>query len=80
MRTSAATAAARGTHRDRRIWLCADDYGISAAVNAAIRDLVSRGRINATSVMVAAPSFHRSEAIALWRSMRAGSAWRSACM
>jgi predicted glycoside hydrolase/deacetylase ChbG (UPF0249 family) len=49
----------------RRIWLCADDYGIAAAVNAAIRDLVKRGRINATSVMVAAPSFHRSEAIAL---------------
>jgi len=49
----------------RQIWLCADDYGISAAVNAAIRDLVSRGRINATSVMVAAPSFHRSEAVSL---------------
>lgn len=49
----------------RRIWLCADDYGISAAVNSAIRDLVVRGRLNATSVMVAAPSFHRSEAISL---------------
>jgi predicted glycoside hydrolase/deacetylase ChbG (UPF0249 family) len=49
----------------RRIWLCADDYGISAAVNTAIRDLVVRGRINATSVMVVAPSFNRSEAIAL---------------
>ena len=48
-----------------RIWLCADDYGISPAVNAAIRDLVVRGRINATSVMVAAPSFHRSEAVSL---------------
>ena len=49
----------------RRIWLCADDYGISAAVNTAIRDLVVRGRINATSVMVVAPSFNRSEAVAL---------------
>lgn len=49
----------------RRIWLCADDYGISASVNAAIRDLVMRGRINATSVMVPAPSFHRSEAASL---------------
>ena len=49
----------------RRIWLCADDYGISAAVNTAIRDLVVRGRINATTVMVVAPSFNRSEAIAL---------------
>jgi predicted glycoside hydrolase/deacetylase ChbG (UPF0249 family) len=49
----------------RRIWLCADDYGISPSVNAAIRDLVARGRINATSVMVIAPSFNRSEARAL---------------
>jgi len=48
-----------------RIWLCADDYGISPSVSAAIRDLVVRGRLNATSVMVAAPSFHRAEAIAL---------------
>ena len=49
----------------RKIWLCADDYGISPAVDAAIRDLVVNGRINATSVMVAAPSFHRSAAIPL---------------
>jgi predicted glycoside hydrolase/deacetylase ChbG (UPF0249 family) len=49
----------------RPIWLCADDYGISKSVNKAIRELVMRGRINATSVMVAAPSFHRSEAVSL---------------
>jgi predicted glycoside hydrolase/deacetylase ChbG (UPF0249 family) len=49
----------------RRIWLCADDYGIAPAVNMAIRDLVVRGRINATSVMVVAPSFDRGEARAL---------------
>jgi predicted glycoside hydrolase/deacetylase ChbG (UPF0249 family) len=49
----------------RRIWLCADDYGISAGVNVAIRDLVVRRRLNAASVMVVAPSFHRSEAQAL---------------
>jgi predicted glycoside hydrolase/deacetylase ChbG (UPF0249 family) len=49
----------------RHIWLCADDYGISPAVNVAIRDLVVRGRINATSVMVVAPSFYRPEAIPL---------------
>jgi predicted glycoside hydrolase/deacetylase ChbG (UPF0249 family) len=49
----------------RRIWLCADDYGIANAVNVAIRDLVVRRRLNATSVMVVAPSFHRSEAHAL---------------
>jgi chitin disaccharide deacetylase len=48
-----------------RIWLCADDYGISTGVNSAIRDLVVRGRLNATSVMVVAPSFHRTESTAL---------------
>jgi predicted glycoside hydrolase/deacetylase ChbG (UPF0249 family) len=48
-----------------RIWLCADDYGISPAVDTAIRDLVVRGRLNATSVLVAAPSFCRAEATAL---------------
>jgi predicted glycoside hydrolase/deacetylase ChbG (UPF0249 family) len=49
----------------RHIWLCADDYGISSGVNVAIRDLVVRRRLNATSVMVVAPSFHRAEAHAL---------------
>jgi chitin disaccharide deacetylase len=49
----------------RHIWLCADDYGISRSVNTAIRDLIVRARINATSVMVVAPSFERSEAIPL---------------
>jgi len=50
---------------ERCIWLCADDYGISNAVSTAIRDLVVRRRLNATSALVAAPSFHRGEAIAL---------------
>jgi predicted glycoside hydrolase/deacetylase ChbG (UPF0249 family) len=49
----------------RRIWLCADDYGIAPGVNAAIRDLITRRRINATSVMVGAPSFSRAEAVSL---------------
>ena len=49
----------------RRIWLCADDYGISPGVNAAIRELILRGRINATSVMVAAPHFNADEVAAL---------------
>src|SRR5262245_615707 len=49
----------------RRIWLCADDYGAAPGVSAAIRELVSRGRINATSVMVAAPHFDSDEAAAL---------------
>src|SRR5262245_5160744 len=51
----------------RRIWLCADDYGISPGVSAGIRELISRGRINATSVMVSAPHFNRDEANALGR-------------
>jgi predicted glycoside hydrolase/deacetylase ChbG (UPF0249 family) len=58
-------AATEKTAARRKIWLCADDYGISASVNTAIRDLVARGRLNATSVMVVAPGFHRSEAVAL---------------
>jgi len=49
----------------RRIWLCADDYGISPGVNKAIRDLIARGRINATSVMVGTPHFSSEEAAAL---------------
>jgi chitin disaccharide deacetylase len=53
------------TDEPRRIWLCADDYGISPSVNTAIRDLVVRGRLNAVSALVIAPSFHRAEAIAL---------------
>jgi predicted glycoside hydrolase/deacetylase ChbG (UPF0249 family) len=49
----------------RPIWLCADDYGISESVDKAIRDLLMNGRINATSVMVAAPAFQASEAASL---------------
>lgn len=48
-----------------RIWLCADDYGVAPGVSAAIRELISRGRINATSIMVAAPHFNSEEAAAL---------------
>ncbi len=49
----------------RRIWLCADDYGLSPGVNRAIRDLIARGRLNATSVMVVGPSIGRDEVGAL---------------
>jgi chitin disaccharide deacetylase len=49
----------------RRIWLCADDYGISPGVNRAIRDLIERGRLNATSVMVVGPAIGREEVSAL---------------
>jgi predicted glycoside hydrolase/deacetylase ChbG (UPF0249 family) len=49
----------------RRIWLCADDYGISPGVNRAIRDLIERGRLNATSVMMVGPAIGRDEVDAL---------------
>jgi predicted glycoside hydrolase/deacetylase ChbG (UPF0249 family) len=49
----------------RQIWLCADDYGLSPSVNAGIRELIARGRLNATSVMVAAPHLGDDEAPAL---------------
>jgi chitin disaccharide deacetylase len=49
----------------RRIWLCADDYGISPGVNRAIRDLIGKGRLNATSVMVVAPAIGREEVVGL---------------
>jgi predicted glycoside hydrolase/deacetylase ChbG (UPF0249 family) len=49
----------------RRIWLCADDYGLSPGVNRAIRDLIERGRVNATSVMVVGPAIGRDEVNAL---------------
>jgi predicted glycoside hydrolase/deacetylase ChbG (UPF0249 family) len=57
----------------RRIWLVADDYGISRAVNAAIRDLLTRGAVNATSVMVVASAFdqHEAHALAALRARRA---------
>src|SRR5260370_14340726 len=63
--TTGLDAAAIGGSQRRRIWLCADDFGISPAVNTAIRDLVVRRRLNATSAMVVAPSFQRTEASAL---------------
>jgi predicted glycoside hydrolase/deacetylase ChbG (UPF0249 family) len=38
----------------RTIWLCADDYGMAPGINSAIRKLIQRGRLNATSIMTAA--------------------------
>jgi hypothetical protein len=49
----------------RRIWLCADDYGLAEGVNRAIRDLIDRGRLNATSVMVVGAAVGRDEVRAL---------------
>src|SRR3981189_2058901 len=49
----------------RRIWLCADDYGLAEGVNRAIRELIDRGRLNATSVMVVGSAIGRDEVKAL---------------
>lgn len=49
----------------RRIWLCADDYGLADGVNRAIRELIDRGRLNATSVMVVGSAIGRDEVKAL---------------
>jgi chitin disaccharide deacetylase len=49
----------------RRIWLCADDYGLAPGVNAAIRELIVNGRLNATSVMTVAPHCGPAEVAAL---------------
>jgi predicted glycoside hydrolase/deacetylase ChbG (UPF0249 family) len=49
----------------KRIWVVADDYGIARGVDAAIRDLLAQGAINATSVMVVASGFDEREAAAL---------------
>jgi predicted glycoside hydrolase/deacetylase ChbG (UPF0249 family) len=57
--------AAQTASAARRLWLVADDYGISRAVNAAIRDLLARGAINATSVMVVASGCNNAEVRAL---------------
>ena len=59
------SAGARVAAAPRHIWLCADDYGISPAVDVGIRELILRGRLNATSVMVAAPHLSADEADAL---------------
>ena len=66
--TAPAGGIGRATNSDpapRRLWLCADDYGLAPGVNHAIRELIARGRLNATSAMVVAPSFSRSEALQL---------------
>ncbi len=55
----------------RRIWLCADDYGMSPGVNRAIRELIDKKRINATSVMVVAAAIHSAEIDALTKAVAA---------
>src|SRR6202049_3428108 len=48
-----------------RNWSWRDDYGVSPGVNRAIRDLIERGRLNATSVMMVGPAIGRDEVAAL---------------
>lgn len=55
----------------RRIWLCADDYGMSPGVNRAIRELIEKKRINATSVMVVGAAVDRAEIDALTKAVAA---------
>jgi predicted glycoside hydrolase/deacetylase ChbG (UPF0249 family) len=63
------------TSPSRRIWLCADDYGISPGVNRAIRYLVKRHRLNATSVMVVGPAIDRDEVDKLKDAVAERDAW-----
>ena len=49
-------------------------------VNRAIRDLIERGRLNATSVMVVGPAIERDEIDELQTPSPARRASRSACM
>lgn len=51
----------------RTLWLCADDYGLAPGVDAAIVDLIARGRLNATSAMVVSPNFTAAGAASLLR-------------
>jgi predicted glycoside hydrolase/deacetylase ChbG (UPF0249 family) len=61
----APSAPSAGQKPHRRIWLCADDYGLAPGVSKAIRELIARNRLNATSVMVLPPSFGRQAALQL---------------
>jgi hypothetical protein len=45
--------------RPARLILCADDYGISPAVSAGIRQLIALGRLSATGVMATMPAWRR---------------------
>jgi predicted glycoside hydrolase/deacetylase ChbG (UPF0249 family) len=62
MTTAVASTSLRSEAQARRFWLCADDFGMAPGVNRAICDLLARGRINATSVMMVGPSFSDAEA------------------
>lgn len=54
----------------KRLIVCADDYGLTAGVSRAIRELIEQKRISATSVMTTSPHW-RNEAPSL-RAVAAG--------
>ena len=47
--------AAADSASELQVALCADDYGIAPGVGAAVRDLLARSRLTATSCMAASP-------------------------
>jgi len=57
----AAAAPPASLTRGRSVTLCADDYGIAPGVSRAIRELIQRGRLSATSCMTTT-AFWPSEA------------------
>ncbi|MBX9711577.1 MAG: ChbG/HpnK family deacetylase [Xanthobacteraceae bacterium] len=57
----------------RHVTLCADDYGISPGVNRAICDLISKKRLNATSVMVVGAAIGRGDVAALKQALASNS-------
>lgn len=50
-----ANSSSSPTHRPIPFVLCADDYGLSPGVSSAIRDLIDRERLSATSCMTVTP-------------------------
>jgi predicted glycoside hydrolase/deacetylase ChbG (UPF0249 family) len=52
----------------RRLAVCADDFGMHPAVNAAVFDLVARGRLSTVACMVDGPAW--IEGTARWRAER----------
>lgn len=54
---SPADPAAAADTAQRRLCICADDFGLHPAVNEAVGQLVAMGRLQATSAMVGAPAW-----------------------
>jgi predicted glycoside hydrolase/deacetylase ChbG (UPF0249 family) len=60
--------AAQRRFKAKPVVLCADDYGLAPGVGAAIRELIARGRLSATSCMTGSP--HWPAEAALLRPLR----------